>query len=104
MLTYGHEVTEIRPAGVDKGEAVRALLAACNHRPLAVYIGDDRTDSDAFAALPPDSITIDVRPADESGPAHYSLPGPAEVHRFLHALLACRLARMAKPDPSPECG
>ncbi len=102
MLIHGREVTEVRPAGVDKGEAVRALLATCSDRPLAVYIGDDRTDADAFAALPSDSITIDVGPADESRPAQYSLPGPAEVHRFLQALLACRLTRAAKADRSPR--
>jgi trehalose 6-phosphate phosphatase len=48
---WGRKVLEVRPpAGVDKGTAVRRLIA---ERPveLALYGGDDRTDLDAFAAL-----------------------------------------------------
>jgi trehalose 6-phosphate phosphatase len=47
----GRRVLEVRPpAPVSKGTAVRALLAGTGLR-LACYLGDDRTDIDAFAAL-----------------------------------------------------
>lgn len=49
--TPGREVLEVRPPiAVDKGSAVRALLRGSGAR-LALYIGDDRTDADAWRAL-----------------------------------------------------
>ncbi|MGD9572232.1 MAG: trehalose-phosphatase [Thermoleophilia bacterium] len=47
----GREVLELRPpVPVDKGTAVRALLRDSGAR-TALYIGDDRTDADAWRAL-----------------------------------------------------
>jgi trehalose 6-phosphate phosphatase len=47
----GREVLELRPPiAVDKGTAVRALLGDVDAR-AALYIGDDRTDADAWRAL-----------------------------------------------------
>jgi trehalose 6-phosphate phosphatase len=49
--TTGREVLEVRPpVPVDKGTAVRALLRGTGAR-VALYIGDDRTDADAWRAL-----------------------------------------------------
>ena len=49
--TAGREVLEIRPpVAVDKGTAVRALLADSGAT-AAIYIGDDRTDADAWNAM-----------------------------------------------------
>jgi trehalose 6-phosphate phosphatase len=48
---WGRKVLEVRPpVAIDKGRGVRRLLAG---RDLAagLYVGDDRTDLDAFAAL-----------------------------------------------------
>jgi trehalose-phosphatase len=48
---WGRKVLEIRPIdGVDKGTAVRGLLAG-RAVELALFGGDDRTDLDAFEAL-----------------------------------------------------
>jgi trehalose 6-phosphate phosphatase len=52
-LTHGRKVLEIRPAiKWDKGKAVNFLLEslgmANSNDVLPVYIGDDRTDEDAF--------------------------------------------------------
>jgi trehalose-phosphatase len=47
----GRMVLEVRPAApVDKGTAARALLAGAGVRG-ALYVGDDRTDADAWRAL-----------------------------------------------------
>ncbi len=89
----GHAVSEIRPATVNKGQAVRVLLAACVRQSLAIYVGDDETDADAFRALPADALTVQVGAANGSGPARYRLPGPPEVQRFLRWVLACRGAK-----------
>jgi trehalose 6-phosphate phosphatase len=49
--TTGREVLEVRPpVSVDKGSAVRALLRDSGAR-AAMYIGDDRTDADAWRTM-----------------------------------------------------
>ena len=51
-ILAGHRVFEVKPAGVDKGSACRTLMQAApfrDRRPL--YLGDDITDLDAFAAV-----------------------------------------------------
>ena len=49
---WGRKVLEIRPpVPIDKGRAVRRLLAAAKPVDAALYAGDDVTDLDAYAAL-----------------------------------------------------
>ena len=52
MLT-GKAVIEIKPAGFNKGTGVRELMS---HAPfkgrMPIFIGDDKTDEDAFAVVP----------------------------------------------------
>ena len=92
----GHEVTEVRPAGMDKGEAVAALLAS-REPALAVYVGDDRTDEEAFRRLPPDAITVRVGDAGLETAARYVVPGPVEVQAFLKELVAVRSPLTSDP-------
>ena len=68
-LLWGDRVLEVRPHGVHKG-LVAAELAA-EHLPEGVLVaaGNDRTDEDLFAALPPEAITIAV--GDRPSRAHY---------------------------------
>lgn len=87
---HGHEVSEIRPAGVDKGRTVLALLAGRTPPPLVLYMGDDRTDEDAFRVLPADAVTVRIGPSDIDTLARYRLPGPLEVHAFLTRLVEVR--------------
>jgi len=92
-LMHGHEVTEIRPSGANKGKTVCRLLAAYSSAALAVYIGDDQTDEDAFALLPAESITIRVGSSTVPTVARYRIEDPAAVQRFLGALLEHRRGR-----------
>jgi len=68
-LLWGDRVLEVRPHGVHKG-LVAAELAA-EHLPEGVLVaaGNDRTDEDLFAALPPEAITIAV--GDRPSRAHF---------------------------------
>ncbi len=59
---WGKCVVEMRPAGVSKGVAVTAL-AEKHTGCTPVYLGDDVTDEEAFAALnagDPDAVTVRV--------------------------------------------
>jgi trehalose 6-phosphate phosphatase len=48
----GKRVVELLPAGIDKGRAVRSFLAEAPFRGrLPVFVGDDRSDEPAFAAV-----------------------------------------------------
>jgi alpha,alpha-trehalase len=90
----GKKVYELLPDVVwDKGKAVLWLLETLgleggNIRPI--YIGDDRTDEDAFRALEQRGIGILVSEQSQPTAARYSLKNPAEVERFLRALGATR--------------
>jgi len=88
----GKKVYELLPdVAWDKGKAVLWLLETLglergNIRPI--YIGDDRTDEDAFRALEQHGIGILVSEQSQPTAARYSLKNPAEVERFLRALTA----------------
>ncbi|PSR36999.1 MAG: trehalose-phosphatase [Sulfobacillus thermosulfidooxidans] len=76
---------EIRPKpGPTKADAVHVLWqrvqAILPSPTLAVVIGDDRTDEDAFAALP-SAVTIHV--GDGPTTAQWTLPSPAAVRALL---------------------
>jgi trehalose 6-phosphate phosphatase len=87
----GREVMEIRPGlRIDKGTAVRALLARSGAR-RAVYFGDDWTDADAWRALRElrDEGVLDTAvavavasaevPAEVIAQADHALDGPEGV-------------------------
>src|SRR5437667_2378830 len=88
----GKKVYELLPdVAWDKGKAVLWLLEALglergNIRPI--YIGDDRTDDDAFRALEQRGIGILVSQQSQPTAARYSPKNPAEVECFLQAVHA----------------
>jgi trehalose-phosphatase len=88
----GKKVYELLPdIGWDKGKAVLWLLktVGSEHAKIRpIYIGDDRTDENAFRALAERGIGILVSEEPRSTAASYSLRNPAEVERFLRELVA----------------
>jgi trehalose-phosphatase len=88
----GKKVYELLPnIDWDKGKAVLWLLEKLglerrNAHPI--YIGDDRTDEDAFRALEQRGVGILVSEQPRPTAARYSLRNPTEVERFLHELVA----------------
>ena len=90
-LTDGKKVVEIRP-DVDwhKGRAFRFLRDTLEERfgrGPAVFIGDDRTDEDAFRELGDTDCSIIVGdPPQHESIAQACLRSPEEVAEFLHLL------------------
>ncbi|CAA7401001.1 unnamed protein product [Spirodela intermedia] len=93
-LTHGRKVLEIRPSiEWDKGKALEFLLESLglsdSNDVLPVYIGDDRTDEDAFKVLRErgQGFGILVSKVPKESHATYSLQEPSEVMDFLHRLV-----------------
>ncbi len=74
---------EARVPGIDKGSAVRRLLATVAPRAPVAYLGDDLTDEDAFAALPADGLAVLVASTPRPTLARLRLVPPAGVLAFL---------------------
>ncbi|MBU2532821.1 MAG: trehalose-phosphatase, partial [Alphaproteobacteria bacterium] len=92
-MSRGKKVFEIQPrTGWDKGRAVGWLLENTRlgeNDQVALYIGDDLTDEDAFAALIGRGVSIAVRGRENRMTiADYTLQDPADVQRFLAWLKA----------------
>jgi trehalose 6-phosphate phosphatase len=88
----GKKVYELQPnIDWDKGKAVLWLLETLGlerTKVRAIYIGDDRTDEDAFGALEQCGVGILVSEQPRPTAASYSLKDPTEVERFLSELIA----------------
>ncbi|WP_437897670.1 bifunctional alpha,alpha-trehalose-phosphate synthase (UDP-forming)/trehalose-phosphatase [Sorangium sp. So ce124] len=85
-LIPGRKVLEVRLRGVNKGVIVPRVLAMMGPDAVVIALGDDRTDEDLFAALPPTALTIHVGGGESS--AAFQLPDPASARRLLRALVA----------------
>ena len=87
IVSSGRRIWEILPReSWHKGDAMKWISSRLGGPPpLVFYLGDDRTDENAFAALP-EAVTVKI--GDGAGPtkARYALADPEAVHRFLHWL------------------
>ncbi|KAL8196188.1 hypothetical protein R6Q57_025188 [Mikania cordata] len=93
-LTHGRKVLEIRPLiDWDKGKAVEFLLESLglsnSNDVLPIYIGDDRTDEDAFKVLREGNrgYGILVSSVPKESKAFLSLRDTLEVKEFLNSLV-----------------
>ncbi|MBO0681997.1 MAG: trehalose-phosphatase [Candidatus Dormibacteraeota bacterium] len=97
-VTPGKLVLEVQPRiEWDKGRAVTYLLGALDldcEDVVPIYLGDDVTDEDAFAALAGRGVGVFVGRAGDpelggrGTAADYALSGPADVERFFDLLTA----------------
>ncbi|WP_338832740.1 Trehalose-6-phosphate phosphatase [Moorella humiferrea] len=55
----GNKVLEVRRRGINKGLAATYFIKKWPGA-LPVYLGDDKTDADAFSALPPNGLAVRV--------------------------------------------
>lgn len=91
-LVYDKKVVEIWPRiNWDKGMAVRLIMKTLG-RGLPIYIGDDRTDEDAFVRIK-SGITILVSRRRQRSNAKYYLKNVDDVYKFLSLLLVAMNAR-----------
>jgi trehalose 6-phosphate phosphatase len=94
MLTIrtGKAILEVRPhVPWDKGEAVRWIVERLRQEKpivnvLALYLGDDETDEDAFRVLTSTGIGIVVGGGRDDSAAAYYVESVEEVERFLTIL------------------
>jgi trehalose 6-phosphate phosphatase len=87
QMSPGLQVYEIRPrVSWHKGKAVSWIKEALAKRnALAMYVGDDVTDEDAFLVLP-EGITVNVGSARKTS-ARYYLEDQGSLQRFLGWLI-----------------
>jgi trehalose 6-phosphate synthase/phosphatase len=79
----GEKVIEVRPYGVHKGVAAHRILAEEDGQTI-LAMGDDRTDEDLFAAIPPQSFSVSVGRSPSI--ARYSVPDVAAARALLRAI------------------
>ncbi|MES2405308.1 MAG: trehalose-phosphatase [Pseudomonadota bacterium] len=97
VLQRGDHVFELKPAGVDKGRALAALMRAVPFRGRTPWmLGDDLTDEDAFRHVNTNggvSVIVGARRPTE---ARYALDDPAAVRAWLRALAEAAMKRATR--------
>lgn len=86
VITKGKKVVEVRPdVSWNKGKAVLWLIRQNGFRgTMPIYIGDDKTDEDAFAALKRKGLSISV--GQRLKGADYFLKSQGEVKKLLEQM------------------
>ncbi|GAC1371748.1 MAG: bifunctional alpha,alpha-trehalose-phosphate synthase (UDP-forming)/trehalose-phosphatase [Candidatus Saccharimonadales bacterium] len=84
-IFQGNKILEFKPRGITKGAVAKTLMGSENHD-FILAIGDDYTDEDLFAALPPHAITIKVGLNDSD--ARYHVTSVEQVKKLLARLAA----------------
>lgn len=109
-LSHGRKVLELKPkVDWDKGTALSHLLKALGlHDPesvLAIYIGDDRTDEDAFRQLATlaTGFGILVSSKVKATEATYTLRDPSAVQEFLSRMVEWGSSQQNKWHSEQKC-
>jgi trehalose-phosphatase len=74
---------ELKAASVNKGNATKSILSELTSNAAIAYLGDDRTDEDAFRALNSHGLRVLVRPEKRETDADIWLRPPEELIDFL---------------------
>lgn len=89
---------EYRVPGRSKGDVVRTLVSEMGPECPALYLGDDHTDEDAFAALRPGDLGVLVGREPRPSLASVWLKPPKELTTFLDLL-----SEEPRHGPRPTC-
>ncbi len=81
----GNRVLELRARGTNKGAIVTALRDRGELEGVILALGDDTTDADLFAALPPEAHTVQV--GDVPLPARHRVEGVEGARALLERLV-----------------
>ncbi|RKX24429.1 MAG: trehalose-phosphatase [Candidatus Zixiibacteriota bacterium] len=81
---------ELRAAGIGKGHAVTEIIDRLTDSTPVAYLGDDKTDEDAFAALGSRGLSTLVRPELRETKADLWIQPPDELLTFLDRWIADR--------------
>ncbi len=84
---HGKKVVELGVVATSKGSALETMRHRCGASAV-IYLGDDRTDEDAFATLAGPDIGIKVGSGETC--AAYRVDGPGEVAQVLARLSELR--------------
>lgn len=84
-VIHGHRIVEVRAQGISKGSYAQRVAGAAGPDTFVLCIGDDRTDQDMYAVLPPHAVTVHVGARVEG--AAYTLPTPARARALLRELI-----------------
>ena len=94
IVVQGKKVLDIRPAAArDKGAALRFVMEALakgtgDESRLAIYVGDDTTDEDAFREVNrTGGVSVLAGPAERATAAQYRVESPEDVAEFLKRLV-----------------
>lgn len=85
-VMQGAMIVEVRQQGITKGAAYTAVAEQMGPFDFTIALGDDTTDEDTFAALPPDAFSVHV--GEGPSRARAALASPAAVRTFGRVLLA----------------
>jgi trehalose 6-phosphate synthase/phosphatase len=94
----GHKVLEMRASGVNKGAYLRANIEGETDETFILCIGDDRTDFDMYAALPPHGISLHV--GGEGHGMNHRLESPREVRALLESIYTALKSSPPSADTS----
>jgi trehalose 6-phosphate phosphatase len=86
---------EFRATGCHKGQAVETIFQESGSDMVAAYLGDDRTDEDAFRAIKGRGIGVLVRSELRTTEADFWIKPPEELLQFLSEWArACNIRRL----------
>ena len=83
QLMHGKKVIEVRPRGINKGQAAQNLLMMDTYD-FVLAVGDDWTDEDLFKALPEGAYSVKIGYGTTK--ARFFLDSPQACRRCLHDL------------------
>ncbi len=95
---HGKKVVELGVVATSKGSALETMRHRCGASAV-IFLGDDRTDEDAFSTLTGPDIGIKV--GDGETRARYRVAGPGEVSQTLARLSELRADWLAGAEAVP---
>jgi trehalose 6-phosphate synthase/phosphatase len=85
QVISGNKIVEVRNYGIDKGTAVKKIIAATTYD-FILAAGDDKTDEDMFRVLSDNPEAITIKIGGDASYAKYNLHTPQMAISLLEAI------------------